>query len=70
MSRIGKQPIFIPKDVNVDFKKEYIIINGEKGTFIRKLSPYIFCFFDKKKQLLWVRIKSFTSQIQNVIKRK
>lgn len=41
MSRIGKKPIEVPKEVKVDISKERIIISGPKGKLERKLSDKV-----------------------------
>ncbi len=39
MSRIGKKPIPIPDNTNVDFKDQTITVKGEKGSLTRSLHP-------------------------------
>ena len=41
MSRIGKMPIPIPKDVKVDLKGDLLTINGPKGRLERNIHPKI-----------------------------
>jgi len=41
MSRIGKMPIEIPKDVKVDIKDELISIKGPKGELKRTINPKV-----------------------------
>jgi len=41
MSRIGKMPIEIPKDVKVDIKDELISIKGPKGELKRTINPRV-----------------------------
>ena len=35
MSRIGKQPVEIPKDVTVTVNKNHVVVKGPKGTLER-----------------------------------
>ena len=41
MSRIGKMPIEIPKDVKVDIKNELLSIKGPKGELKRTINPKV-----------------------------
>ena len=41
MSRIGKMPIEIPKDVKVDIKDDLISIKGPKGELKRTINPKV-----------------------------
>ncbi len=41
MSRIGKMPIEIPKDVKVDLKEDTISIKGPKGELKRTINPKV-----------------------------
>lgn len=41
MSRVGKQPINIPKGVTVDYKEPVITVKGPKGTLSREVHPKI-----------------------------
>jgi large subunit ribosomal protein L6 len=41
MSRIGKQPIEIPKGVTVTIGKTDISVKGPKGTLTREIPPYV-----------------------------
>jgi len=41
MSRIGKQPIEIPKDVEVKIESNTVIIKGPKGELQREVRPEI-----------------------------
>lgn len=41
MSRIGKKPIIIPKDVKIEVKDNHIFVDGPKGKLIRELSSRI-----------------------------
>jgi len=39
MSRIGKKPISIPKDVKIDIKDNIITVSGPKGVLSRNINP-------------------------------
>ena len=41
MSRIGKKPVAIPKDVKIEVKDGVIFVEGPKGKLNRKLSDRI-----------------------------
>lgn len=41
MSRIGKQPIPIPKDVKADLKGDLLSVKGPKGELKRKIHPKV-----------------------------
>jgi large subunit ribosomal protein L6 len=41
MSRIGKKPIFIPKDVEVKSEGDFLIVKGPKGELKRKIHPKV-----------------------------
>jgi large subunit ribosomal protein L6 len=41
MSRIGKKPIPIPKDVKVELKGDLLTVKGPKGNLQRKLDPLV-----------------------------
>ena len=41
MSRIGKKPIEIPKDVTVDLRGSVFSVKGPKGTLKRELPPHV-----------------------------
>ena len=41
MSRIGKMPIPIPKNVTVDLKKDFITVKGPKGELKRSIHPKV-----------------------------
>lgn len=53
MSRIGKKPIVIPKDVNIEVKEGIIYVKGSKGILSRRLSNRI--NLEIKDNLLFVR---------------
>jgi large subunit ribosomal protein L6 len=54
MSRIGKMPIEIPKDVKVDIKDEFISIKGPKGELKRTINPRVRLNIDNDKILVTV----------------
>jgi large subunit ribosomal protein L6 len=41
MSRVGKNPISIPKKVKVSFKDRIVTVQGEKGTLTRSIHPFV-----------------------------
>jgi large subunit ribosomal protein L6 len=41
MSRIGRKPIPVPKDVKIDIKERYVLIEGPKGKLERVLADRI-----------------------------
>ena len=41
MSRIGKQPIQIPKAVTIDLKEDVLSVKGPKGGLLRKIHPKV-----------------------------
>ena len=41
MSRIGKKPIPIPKDVEIDVKDDLLTVKGPNGQLQRKIHPGI-----------------------------
>jgi large subunit ribosomal protein L6 len=41
MSRVGKKPIFIPKDVEVKSEGDFLIVKGPKGELKRKIHPKV-----------------------------
>lgn len=41
MSRIGKMPIKIPKDVKIDIKDDTITVKGPKGELKRQINPRV-----------------------------
>jgi large subunit ribosomal protein L6 len=47
MSRIGKKPIPIPVNTNVDFKDQTITVKGEKGSLTRSLHPDVELIIEK-----------------------
>ena len=41
MSRIGKQPIAIPKDVKISIEEDLLTVKGPKGELSRKVHPEV-----------------------------
>ncbi|MBN1850490.1 MAG: 50S ribosomal protein L6 [Deltaproteobacteria bacterium] len=41
MSRIGKMPILIPKDVKIDLKEDVLTVKGPKGQLTRQIHPKV-----------------------------
>ena len=41
MSRIGKKPISIPKDVQVDLRDDLILVKGPRGELQRRIHPVV-----------------------------
>lgn len=77
MSRIGKKPINIPEDVEVDIKENKIVVKGPKGSLKLDIHPFVkvklenrtikvsvFDPTDKKQHALW---GTFVRLIENMI---
>ncbi|MCM8789727.1 MAG: 50S ribosomal protein L6 [Candidatus Omnitrophica bacterium] len=60
MSRIGKKPLIIPKDVKIETRDGVIFVEGPKGKLSHKLSDRIELEF--KDNLLYVKRKQDTKQ--------
>ena len=54
MSRIGKKPIPIPKEVNVDLKDDVLVVKGPKGGLQRKIHPNVQIMTDQGQILVGV----------------
>ena len=54
MSRIGKKPIPIPKEVNVDLKDGLLVVKGPKGGLQRKIHPNVQITTDQGQILVGV----------------
>lgn len=54
MSRIGKMPIEIPKDVKVDIKDDLISIKGPKGELKRTINPKVRLNIENEQILIMV----------------
>ncbi|MCX7919458.1 MAG: 50S ribosomal protein L6 [bacterium] len=52
MSRIGKQPIIIPSEVNVEINEGLVSIQGPKGSFQYQIPPGIACKQEDGKLIL------------------
>lgn len=60
MSRIGKQPIILPKQVVVYVYKQKIYVNGPKGGLSRILPPSVRCRRNRKEGKLYIIITQDT----------
>ena len=54
MSRIGKQPIQIPKGVTIDLKEDVLSVKGPKGGLQRKIHPKVSLQIDDSQILISV----------------
>ncbi|MGD9158166.1 MAG: 50S ribosomal protein L6 [Desulfobacteraceae bacterium] len=54
MSRIGKMPIEIPKDVKVDIKDDLISVKGPKGELKRTINPKVHLNIENDQILITV----------------
>ncbi len=52
MSRVGKMPIQIPKDVKVDIKDDVITVKGPKGELKRQINPRVTVNIDNNTLLV------------------
>lgn len=55
MSRIGKKPVIVPKEVKVDIKDGVVSVEGPKGKLSRKLSSRVTAEF-KDGQIIFKRV--------------
>ncbi|MDB9822118.1 50S ribosomal protein L6 [Deltaproteobacteria bacterium] len=62
MSRIGKMPIPIPKDVKVGLKDDILTINGPKGELKRNIHPKVYINTDNDEILISVNDESKESK--------
>jgi large subunit ribosomal protein L6 len=58
MSRIGKKPIPIPKDVKVDLKGDLLTVKGPKGNLQRKMDPNVQIQTDTDQIVLTVQAET------------
>ncbi|MBW1772425.1 MAG: 50S ribosomal protein L6 [Deltaproteobacteria bacterium] len=58
MSRIGKKPIPIPKDVKVDLKGDLLTVKGPKGNLQRKVDPNVQIRTDTDQIVLTVQAET------------
>ena len=58
MSRIGKKPIPIPKDVKVDLKGDLLTVKGPKGNLQRKMDPNVQIRTDTDQIVLTVQAET------------
>ena len=56
MSRIGKRPIPIPKDVELKLDENFLIVKGPKGELKRKVHPKIKLEIDGERSFRWIKI--------------
>ncbi len=56
MSRIGKQPIEIPENVEIKFENDFIIVKGPKGELKQKVHPCL--IIEKKDNLIKLSVKN------------
>jgi large subunit ribosomal protein L6 len=54
MSRVGKKPIPIPKDVKIDLKESLLTVKGPKGELKREIHPIIQVALEEGKILVSV----------------
>ena len=62
MSRIGKKPISIPKDVKVDLKGDLLTVKGPKGNLQRKVDPNVQIQTDTDQIVLTVQAETKKSK--------
>ena len=62
MSRIGKKPIPIPKDVKVDLKGDLLTVKGPKGNLQRKMDPNVQIQTDTDQIVLTVQAETKKSK--------
>ena len=62
MSRIGKKPIPIPKDVKVDLKGDLLTVKGPKGNLQRKVDPNVQIQTDTDQIVLTVQAETKKSK--------
>ena len=55
MSRIGKMPIPIPKDVKVDLKEDLLFVKGPKGELRRSIHPSVILNMENNQILVTVK---------------
>ncbi len=65
MSRIGKQPIFIPEGVNVEIDGSSVVVKGPKGTMKRVLHSAV--ILGKKEGVLHVTVKNPNSNTHRAL---
>ena len=58
MSRIGKKPIPIPKDVKVELKGDLLTVKGPKGNLQRKMDPNVQIQTDTDQIVLTVQAET------------
>ena len=65
MSRIGKKPIPIPKDVKVDLNGDLLTIRGPKGELQRKIHPMAIIHADGDQ--IVVSVKDRTREAKSLL---
>ncbi|MEK9129996.1 MAG: 50S ribosomal protein L6 [Patescibacteria group bacterium] len=65
MSRIGKQPINIPENVDIKIENQNIIIKGSKGELIQKIHPNV--KIEQKDNELLVNVQKPTNKKQRAL---
>lgn len=55
MSRVGKKPIPIPKEVKIDLKGDLLVVTGPKGKLSRKIHPRVNIITKDGQMLVSVR---------------
>ena len=66
MSRIGKLPINIPENVNVNYNEKEIVVKGRFGTLTQDLPDVI--NLNQENQVLTVGLKKETKKITDKIR--
>ena len=64
MSRIGKKPIPIPKDVTIDLKGDLLTVKGPKGELRRNIHPRVNVHTDNNQ--LFVSVNGGTAESKSL----
>lgn len=62
MSRVGKKPIPIPKDVQIDLKDDMLSVKGPKGVLRRQIDPKVTVNVDSEQVIISVKDDSKESR--------
>ena len=62
MSRVGKKPIPIPKDVKVDLRGDLLTVKGPKGELSRRIHPEVNVITDKEQIVISVNDEKKSSK--------
>lgn len=62
MSRVGKKPIPIPKDVKIDLKEDMLSVKGPKGELQRRIDPRVNVSIEDKQVAISVNDESKESK--------